>query len=87
MAKTGGASDRKLPKDETKSAKFVRVVTPRVSKAVKALKIIGYCSGSAYEYTPKQVGEIINVLGKTLDNLSNRFKTRAESDEGFSFSE
>lgn len=67
---------QKPPKDETKKAKFKRVVEPRVRKALKAIRLIGNCSGSAYEYTTNDVINIAAVLQKEIEQLDTRFTSK-----------
>jgi len=73
------------PKDETKEQKFIRVVTPRVAKAVKCIKLIGNCAGIGYDYTTAQVDQINEVLDAAVTHVGNKFiKAEADSSE-FSF--
>ena len=74
-----------ISKDETKAERFVRVVTPRVGKAVKSIRVIGYCAGSAYEVSPAQVKQIIEVLSAALDSLADRFSSKPDAQETFEF--
>lgn len=85
MGKKAVRRKQSISKDETKSERFSRVVTPRVNKAIKAIKVIGYCTGSSYEYTPMQSAEIIKVLAKAVDSLNDRFEKKAELQEEFTF--
>jgi len=71
---------------ESKGERFVRVVKPRVNKAVKAISVIGYCSGSAYEYTPQQVSQILATLSGALSALSSKFESKSKKQEEFDFS-
>ena len=73
------------PKDETKGAKFARVVTPRVSKALKAISLIGNCSGAGYDYTPEQASQIIIALSKEIDVLEAKFAKKREKQSDFAF--
>jgi len=81
--KTGG----KIPESESKSARFIRVVTPRVTKAVKSIKVIGYCTATSYEYTPEQAKQIIDSLGSALVGLESQFAAKAKAEDGFAFAE
>lgn len=74
-----------IPKDETKAARFVRVVTPRVIKAVKTISVVGYCAGSAYEYTPQQITQIVDVLLEAVERVNNQFEGKAKSEGTFEF--
>jgi len=87
MAKGKKRSKVSIPKDETKSERFVRVVTPRVNKAVKAIKQIGFCSASNYEYTPKQLEAIFEALAAAQEEIIAKFAGRKEAQEEFTFNE
>ncbi len=87
MAKKRTSSGSGVPKEESKSERFIRVVTPRVSKAVKAISVIGYCAGSSYEFTPKQVAEISQGLFAAMNRLADSFAKKAPAQEGFNFKE
>lgn len=83
MSKGPKAGKAVCPLHEAKSVRFARVVTPRVNKAVKAIKVIGYCAGSSYEYTPKQVEEITQALLAAIKNVNDSFAKKAS--EQFDF--
>lgn len=87
MAKKRHRVKQNIPKDETKAARFVRVVTPRIDKAGKAISVIGFCAGSSYDYTDEQVNQIIERLRDALDALTAKFAKKADSQESFSFKE
>ena len=86
MAKKQARKKADIPKDESKADRFTRVVTPRINKAVKAIRVIGYCSGSTYEFTPEQVKQIVQVLFKSVDNLEANFSKKADKQDSFDFS-
>lgn len=85
MAKKKARRRQTINKDESKSERFVRVVTPRVSKAVKAIKVIGYCAGTAYESTPEQVAQITSALQIAIRVLVGKFEDKAEPEGVFDF--
>ena len=74
-----------IPKDESKADRFVRVVTPRVGKAVKAIDLIGFCGGAAYEHTSKQVEEITAALYGAIKRVVDKLAAKTEKGEGFAF--
>lgn len=74
-----------IPKDETKAARFVRVVTPRVVKAVKSISVVGYCASSTYEYTPQQVKQIVEVLLDAVEGVNNKFVAKTSPEGVFEF--
>jgi len=87
MAKKGVRRKQVIPKDESKAARFVRVVEPRVSKAMKAISTIGFCAGSTYEYTPKQVEQITAGLFRAVNSLVDTFAAKKVKTGSFSFKE
>lgn len=75
----------KPPENETDAEKFVRVVTPRINKAVKAIDLIGNCAGTGYVHTPKQVGNIVNILSKAVERVTAAYTKTGKATEGFKF--
>jgi hypothetical protein len=74
-----------IPANETKAACFVRVATPRVGKALKCIKIIGNCAGTAYEYTPIQAQIITDVLSGAVGELASKLAKKADKSTDFKF--
>jgi len=74
-----------IPKDESKSDRFSRVVKPRVAKALKAIQQIGLCAGSTYESTDSQRNQILGALSDSVVGLKARFEKKTESQSGFEF--
>lgn len=64
------------PKDETKSAKFSRLASKRVTKACKAVANIGNLSGGGYEYTEDQVKAIGQYLKDAVNAALARFENK-----------
>jgi len=78
------AKKKKAPKTiEEKSADFKRVVTPRVKKALKAIRLIGNQSGSAYKYTDGQVANIIAALRQEINAVEKRYAGSDSQDVDF----
>jgi hypothetical protein len=78
MTKKSPKSPSDVPENETKDAKFLRVVTPRITKVVKAIRVIGNCFGTGYTYTPEQATQIISALTaeiNTLEAVASKVKT------------
>lgn len=75
---------KQVPKDESKKAKFKRLVEPRVSKAIKSIALIGNCAGSAYEYTENDVADIMAALQASVEKLQKTFESKGVSTGGFS---
>ena len=85
MSKKRAKVSLDIPKDESKQARFVRIVLPRIVKAVKAIGVVGYCTGSAYEYTSTQTDQIVSTLHEAVRNLEDKFEGKAGADGAFSF--
>lgn len=85
MGKKRKVSGINAPANETKADRFVRVATPRVNKAVKAIKVIGYCAGSTYEFTPKQVEDISSALMVAISQVVDSFDKKTPTQSDFSF--
>lgn len=58
---------------ESKSNRFCRVAEARVNKIIKMVRLLGNCSGIAYEHTPDQVQQILGTLQTELDCAKKRF--------------
>ena len=87
MAKQRKRRKQNIPLEESKKERFIRVVTPRVGKAVKAIRQIAYCAGNSYEHTDKQLAQIIDILDTARDALKDAYSPQAASESGFSFTE
>lgn len=74
-----------IPTDESKSERFVRVVTPRVKKALKSIKTIGFCASNNYEFTSSQVGQISDALAAAHKAMVDCFEKRDVVAEEFEF--
>ena len=61
---------------ETKGQCFVRVVTPRVQKAIKMILLIGNCAGSVYSYDEVQAKQITDALYKAVNDVEERFQRK-----------
>ena len=85
MAKKVTRSKKVIPTDETKQDRFIRVVSPRVIKAVKSISVLGYCAGPTYEYTTEQTTQIINLLHEAVNDLQARFERKRDKQVDFEF--
>lgn len=70
---------KKAPKDETKREKFKRIIELRVRKTLKSIRLVGNCSGSAYEYTPADVSIIIASIRKEIEQLEATYQSKGVS--------
>lgn len=73
------------PANETDAERFIRVVTPRINKAVKAIALVGSCAGTGYAYTPKQTGAIVTTLSNGVERVSAAYTKTGKATEGFKF--
>lgn len=71
--------------EETKQQKFVRIAEPRVTRACKAISLLGNLAGSSYEYTEEQVEAMFGAVQQELDKARAAFRKR-EGVGKFSFS-
>ena len=85
MAKKKNSRTQAIPENESKADRFKRVVTPRINKAVKAIEVIGFCGGSSYEYTPKQVEQISEALFAAIAKMADSFVGDAPAKGSFQF--
>lgn len=64
--------------NETKAERFVRLAEPRVSRACKAISLIGHLAASSYEYTDKQVDAMFEAMHEELNAQKAKFKKGSE---------
>lgn len=78
---------KKKTKGKTQDEKhkdFVRVVTPRVKKALKAIALIGNQSGAAYAYTEDEVTKIFGTLQDEIAKAEKRYQGGDSQEVDFS---
>ena len=78
------------PAGETREQKFTRLAIPRVTKALKAIDLIGNLSGGNYAYDDAKVEQIFGALKRKLNDTQAKFAPRAKGErvtETFGFSE
>ena len=63
----------KAKKDVERNAAFVRVVTPRINKALKAIRLVGSCAGPSYIYTREQRDAVGKALQVEVMSCIERF--------------
>ena len=68
---------------ESKSDKFKRLATKRVTKALKTIELIGKLSSSAYHYTEEEVEKIFSTLQQTVDNTKASFSSKKTGGKKF----
>ena len=60
---------------------FIRLAEARVTKALRAIKVVGNLSNKAnYEYTDQDVQRIINALQAEILTLKSRFKNKGNGE-------
>lgn len=69
--------------NESKAERFVRLAEPRVSRACKAISLIGHLAASSYEYTEGQVDAMFKAMEDEL--ATQRAKFKKKKDTKFSF--
>jgi hypothetical protein len=65
---------------ETKAAKFSRLASTRVKRAVKAINLVGALASAQYEKTPAQVDKIENYLNAAVRSAVARLRGEADAD-------
>lgn len=65
-----------MDKIETKEERFIRIAEPRVSRACKAVSLLGNLAGSGYEYTEEQVDVMFGAVQEALDTARAQFKKK-----------
>jgi len=67
---------------ESKSDKFKRLATQRVTNAIKKIELIGNLSSSGYEYAAEEVEKIFTSLQQTVENTKARFSKSKKEESG-----
>ena len=65
-----------MDKIETKEERFIRIAEPRVSRACKAVSLLGNLAGSGYEYTENQVDAMFRAVQEALDTARAAFNKK-----------
>lgn len=77
-------NDTSKPVD--KHADFLRVQTPRVNKALKAIELLANGAGAAYAPTKAEVSDMFATIRSKIDDVEKCFTEGADLQGGFSFS-
>lgn len=64
--------------NESKAERFVRLAEPRVSRACKAISLIGNFATGDYEFTEQQVAAMFAAMQEELDAQRAKFKKGSE---------
>lgn len=74
------AKKTEAKKSETKTEKFRRLAINRVSKALKAMSLVGNLSGGGYEYTQEDVNKIFSAFNTRLKETYDKFQPRKKGE-------
>lgn len=67
--------------NETPSARFSRIATPRFHKVIKYMRLLQNCAGVGYESTSEQQAKLITTLQDELDALAAAFEKQHKTDD------
>lgn len=87
MAKTGKSDKVAVSPEQriqVRRANFVRVVTPRIKKALKAIHLIRNCTSANYDYTPSQAEATIAALLAAVGQVEAAFSKKVQATQEFS---
>jgi len=70
---------------EDKHEKFLRVATPRINKALKAIGLIGNQAAAGYAPTDEEVADLFAVLRKKVDEVEKCYQSSSKQSVAFSF--
>ena len=82
MAKKTNSSNKPVDKH----ADFLRVATPRVNKAIKAIELIANQASGAYAPTKAEVADMFATIRQKVDDVEKCYTEGASLKSGFSFS-
>jgi hypothetical protein len=72
--------------NEEKHSKFRKLAEPRVTRALKAIHVIGNLSNrSTYEYSDDEIKTLVRALEGATEQMAARFAPAAKQKTGFSF--
>lgn len=65
---------RKIPTNETKRDKFLRLATQRTKEVLNRLRVLGNCGNrQVYQYTEDDVEKIFSAIDKQLKDVKAKF--------------
>lgn len=82
MVKRTNSSRKPVDKHES----FIRVCTPRLNKALKAIGLLANQAGAAYAPTEPEVAQMFTALRKKVNETEKVYTGGSSKDSGFSFS-
>ena len=80
-----GKKKNDVNKPVDKHADFLRVQTPRVNKALKAIGLLANGSGAAYAPTKSEVADMFAIVRSKVDDVEKCFTEGASLESGFKF--
>jgi len=69
-----------------KHADFLRVATPRVNKALKAIELISNQASAAYAPTKAEVADMFATIRSKVDSVEKCYTEGSTLETGFKFS-
>jgi len=80
-----GKKKNETSKPVDKHADFLRVVTPRVRKALKAIELLANQAGVAYAPTKAEVADMFAALRTKINDVEKCYTEGASLQTGFLF--
>ena len=68
---------------QVKKDNFMRVLPPRMNKALKAIRMVGDCTLASYSYTPDQAKIIVENLHLAVNQVKDKFEGIQGKSGGF----
>ena len=68
---------------QVKRDNFIRVLPPRMDKALKAIRMVGDCTLPSYSYSPEQSKAVTDKLTAAVSEVTKRFAGVAGKSGGF----
>lgn len=81
-----GKNSKTSTKPVDKHADFLRVVTPRLNKVLKAIELLRNQAGAAYAPTKAEVLEMFVAIREKVDETESYYLGGGKQTAGFSFS-
>lgn len=76
-------SKSNVPSNETPEARFKRMATMRVNKALKAVSLLATLSGSRYRSSPDQIAKIEAAFRDVLTETFGRLRGQKDGKQTF----
>jgi len=66
-------ANSKVPDNETKNQKFIRLMTTRLGRVLEDMRLIGQLSAKTYEHTNAEVEEVVRYLDTGVKDIARVF--------------